>query len=151
MLQVLAIGLVPWVLGRTFANVLVAGDLQRYDLIASVAATVVNIGLNLLLIPRYGAVGAAIAHSCSISLFCVMEMWYVRRLGVGFGILRSLKLPTGVALLALLILLLARIHMAVALLEAGLVAGAGLFYMKKHDYRKTFAVSLNIIRSIIRA
>jgi O-antigen/teichoic acid export membrane protein len=40
---------------------LLAEGLQRYGLLYTCVGAVVNIGLNLLLIPRYGAVGSAIA------------------------------------------------------------------------------------------
>jgi O-antigen/teichoic acid export membrane protein len=48
-------------LGSALNKYLVAEKLTRINIIRSTAAVVTNLGLNLLLIPRYGIEGAAIA------------------------------------------------------------------------------------------
>lgn len=48
-----------------------------------VAATVLNLGLNLVLLPRYGVWGAAVATALTQSLIGGVEWAYTRRLGSG--------------------------------------------------------------------
>lgn len=58
-LTILALGLVPACIDQPLGRALIARGYQRMDLAAVATATVVNIVLNLLLIPRFGANGAA--------------------------------------------------------------------------------------------
>ncbi|MFS0725642.1 polysaccharide biosynthesis C-terminal domain-containing protein [Paenibacillus sp. 1P07SE] len=63
-----------------------------FSLRVSLLALVVNIVLNLFLIPGYGAIGSAVASSVSYGLSGLLFVWlYVRREGVT---LRSVLLPT---------------------------------------------------------
>jgi O-antigen/teichoic acid export membrane protein len=60
-LTILAFGLVPACVDQPLGRALIARGYQKMDLAAVAAATGVNIALNLLLIPRFGANGAAFA------------------------------------------------------------------------------------------
>lgn len=43
-------------------------------------AALVNIGLNILLIPRFGITGASIATSVTTIIFCLIQLYFVQRL-----------------------------------------------------------------------
>ncbi|GBF76346.1 hypothetical protein PA598K_04809, partial [Paenibacillus sp. 598K] len=63
-----------------------------FSLRVSLLALVVNIALNLLLIPGYGAIGSAVASSISYGVAGVLFVWlYARREGIA---LRAVLLPT---------------------------------------------------------
>ena len=77
--------LLPGVLGFAVARPVYAtsqghGNL-RPVLLATGTAAALNIVLNLVLIPRYGAVGAAIATSIGYGLMVVFHVWAARTLG----------------------------------------------------------------------
>ena len=63
-------------------NVLIAVGRTRTDLALVSAAAVVNVTLNLLLIPHYGIEGAALVTALSEALILVGVLWVVRRHGV---------------------------------------------------------------------
>lgn len=58
---------VPVFFGVVLANAIVAKNLQRYLPISTIAGAIINIGLNLVLIPRWGALGASWATVVSYS------------------------------------------------------------------------------------
>ncbi|WP_020619918.1 oligosaccharide flippase family protein [Paenibacillus daejeonensis] len=63
-----------------------------FSMRVSLLALVVNIVLNLMLIPGYGAIGSAVASSISYGIAGLLFVWlYVRREGIP---LRSVLLPT---------------------------------------------------------
>ena len=64
-LIVLAVGIAVNDFSGTSANILVAGGRTRLNLLCEVIAAVTNVGLNILLIPIFGIVGAAIATAMS--------------------------------------------------------------------------------------
>lgn len=53
---------------------------QKYNVLNTVTVTVLNILLNVFLIPRYGILGAAVATGISLTLVNVVRMLQVRRL-----------------------------------------------------------------------
>lgn len=79
----------------------------RYLILATGGAAAVNLGLNLLLIPRYGIVGAAVATSTGYFSMLVFHVAGARN--IGFDPLADLRLPkvavtmavAGIALLGL--------------------------------------------------
>ena len=82
--------LFPGLLAHNVTRILAADLAGRgrpsLNLIASLATFVVNLGGNLLLIPRYGMVGAAIATSGAYLLTLGMCLYfYVREAGVPWG------------------------------------------------------------------
>jgi O-antigen/teichoic acid export membrane protein len=58
---------------------LVAEDLYIYSLVTHASGAVANIGLNLVLIPRYGGLGAAIATLISYSTSSYVSLLFSRR------------------------------------------------------------------------
>ena len=80
--------LLPGIFVLSIAKVLVTELLARekpyYSLISTGFAVVVNIAMNLLLVPRMGIAGAAIASSTSYSILGLAITWcYLRETGVG--------------------------------------------------------------------
>ena len=63
---------------------------QNLDLASSVSATVVNIVLNVFLIPKYGNMGSAFATLISMCLFCALELFFARDLIRNLRIVHSL-------------------------------------------------------------
>jgi O-antigen/teichoic acid export membrane protein len=78
-LAVLVWTLIPYLWVRLHAYVLVAADRQRVDLALNVAMTVVNIGLNLVLIPIDGHRGAAIATLVTMLVYVGAQYGYLWR------------------------------------------------------------------------
>lgn len=72
--------------------VLLMGGKSSWNVANTVAALVVNVGLNLLLLPRIGIVGAAIAWAASIlvdNVAAAVEVWWFLDLspfGAGYGL-----------------------------------------------------------------
>jgi O-antigen/teichoic acid export membrane protein len=62
-----------------FARILVAGHRQTIDLYCNVAALVANVALGVVLIPRYGPMGAGLATLGSLLLFALLEYWFVAK------------------------------------------------------------------------
>lgn len=78
-LYVLIWTIVPYAVTRYYAFVLVAANRQRVDLLLNVVMAFVNVLLNLVLIPRYGALGAAIATLLSVAMFAAGQCLYMLR------------------------------------------------------------------------
>jgi O-antigen/teichoic acid export membrane protein len=78
-LYVLIWTIVPYAVTRYYAFVLVAANKQRVDLLLNIVMALANVLLNLLLIPRYGSLGAAIATLISVAMFAAGQCLYLRR------------------------------------------------------------------------
>ncbi len=78
-LTILVWTLVPYGWVRYHAYVLVAAELQRIDLAMNVALTVINIALNLYLIPAYGPWGAGLATLISMLVYAIAQVAYLGR------------------------------------------------------------------------
>ena len=63
-----------------YARALVASKNQRLDLLCNVIAMLTNVGLNLVLIPRYSQLGAVMATLISIVVFLLAQQYFVSRL-----------------------------------------------------------------------
>ena len=57
----------------------------RYTVVINVAAALISLTLNLLLIPRYGAIGAAVSTSLALILFNLLKQAGLRR-GTGISV-----------------------------------------------------------------
>jgi O-antigen/teichoic acid export membrane protein len=123
-LSLLAVSVIPFALVMITARGLVATGKQHIDLIANAAAVAANLALNLILIPRYGATGAAVAQLISMIVLAAVE--------VGYSALRLFRLSFGraVTICALPLLL-----MALAVWQArqlglwGAVVAGGVVYL----------------------
>lgn len=82
-LQVLIWTLVGLLWRGVIEAYLIAQDAQRHVLRATGFAAILNIGLNLALIPPYGMLGAAIATAATEVVRFVLIVWYARRVGYG--------------------------------------------------------------------
>jgi O-antigen/teichoic acid export membrane protein len=78
-LQVLIWALIPYGISQIFAYALVASNNQRIDLIVNAVSMVLNFLLNLLLISRFGFMGATVAALISIAIYVGLQMPFVFR------------------------------------------------------------------------
>jgi O-antigen/teichoic acid export membrane protein len=90
-LSVLILVLIPYAVVRYHAYVLVAANRQNIDLALNVLMLAVNIGLNLVLIPRYSHLGAAIATSIAIVVYAILQWYYLHRKLPGYA--SAIRLP----------------------------------------------------------
>ncbi len=76
-------GVIATSLTRVLSSDLLARGYPRVILFGGIASLIVNVALNLLLIPRYGIIGAAVATSISYSLnFMILLAAFTRLTGV---------------------------------------------------------------------
>ncbi|MEJ2721143.1 MAG: flippase [bacterium] len=78
-LTVLSLGIAANVFAGTSANMLVAGGHTKLNLACEIIAAVTNVILNVLLIPLYGIVGAAIATGLSFLTKNISSLSFVYR------------------------------------------------------------------------
>lgn len=72
-------GIVTFSAWKTMSSYLLGRNLLKQDLVASAGAMVVTLGLDLVLIPRYGFRGAAVASSVAYTIAMVVDLFWVRR------------------------------------------------------------------------
>ncbi|KXB01997.1 hypothetical protein AKJ44_01680 [candidate division MSBL1 archaeon SCGC-AAA261F17] len=103
-LQVLSVGTVFLVGSRIFGPVLTGTGRPRLYLKASGGAAIFNVFANLILVPPYGAGGAAIATSISLLIMLILCFYFVRGI-IGFPvpIPDILKALTGGGLVLLMV------------------------------------------------
>lgn len=78
-LQILIWTIVPYGFAMILANLLVASNLQRYDLRVNLVALGVNVILNYFFIKKFSYLGASYATLISITLFFFLQNYFVRR------------------------------------------------------------------------
>ncbi len=78
-LRIVAWVMIPYALTTTLAQVLFAAGLQAYDLQVNVVAMLTSAAANLVLIPRFGFVGAALASVIATSTHVAMQYRYVKK------------------------------------------------------------------------
>ena len=78
-LQVLIISLLFFFLAEPCNRIMLVNDRQRVMLIILAISASTNVALNLLLIPRFGAVGAGFSRSCSASIYFIVIYLYIVR------------------------------------------------------------------------
>jgi O-antigen/teichoic acid export membrane protein len=81
------------ILRSSYTEALKGTGYQGADLLCAVTSASVNVGLNLLLIPRYGMVGAASATVVADVVWAVMAYHYFHRLVLPREPLPSVKAP----------------------------------------------------------
>lgn len=151
-LEVLIIGLIPWGGARIFANVLVTSDLQRYDLISSIFATALNVVLNLILIPIYGGLGAAIANSCSLTMFFILEFWYVRKVIYNLSVRKVLMRPMMAGILVFVIIFAAKMSWGFAFTELAILSLVISIYFRKNvNVKESLASSIILFKNIVKS
>jgi O-antigen/teichoic acid export membrane protein len=75
-LAVLGLAVVPAYLRYLFGNTLIAVNLQAREIAASAARSVFNVAINIVLIKRYGIIGAAAATAMT-DVFIVILYWRI--------------------------------------------------------------------------
>lgn len=78
-LSVLIITLIPYAIVRYHAYVLLGANHQRIDMNLNIVMSLVNIVLNVILIPIYAHLGAAIATFVSICVYGLLQYIYLTR------------------------------------------------------------------------
>ncbi|UCD07166.1 MAG: flippase [Candidatus Aenigmatarchaeota archaeon] len=77
-----------------FSNVLSMLEKTKHILYIIIAAAIVNLLLNWLLIPTYGIGGAAFAsmitHASSVALMFLVSWYYIRMVPASFGLIKSI-------------------------------------------------------------
>jgi O-antigen/teichoic acid export membrane protein len=103
--QILFLSLLPGVLGGVFGMLLNAAGGIWFQVVMGLVLAVINITLDILLIPRYGAIGAAIANSAAQFVYAfllflvVLPMYQIalpwKKLGaiIGAGLLATFCVP----------------------------------------------------------
>jgi O-antigen/teichoic acid export membrane protein len=116
---------VPYTFVRYYSYVTVAANRERVDLLLNVGLSATNIGLNIVLIPRYGALGAAVATLVSMCAFGLAQYLYVStRLSGYLAPLPRLSKPAAAAAIMALFVWMRRTDQVVLLIGA-----AGLVYI----------------------
>ncbi len=150
-LRVLMLALIPWTMGRIFANIIVAANLQRYDLYSGACAACVSIGVNLLAIPAYGAMGAAIAGVSSLSVFFLCQYYFSVRAGYRVSIVAAAKHPLALGAAVFAALWVAALGWRPASCEAAALVVLGLFYLRRPDNRRNLMKPFILLQEVMRA
>ncbi|MDQ3802222.1 MAG: polysaccharide biosynthesis C-terminal domain-containing protein [Acidobacteriota bacterium] len=103
-LDILALSVVPFCLVMVVARALVATGEQHIDLLANALGVAACFAAGLLLIPEYGAKGAALAQLFSFVLMALLEIGYLSKKIVGFKVWHAASLSTLCVSLAYIIL-----------------------------------------------
>lgn len=78
-LSILMLTLVPYGWARFQAYALVSANHQRVDLWLNIVMSLLNAGLNLVLIPSFGALGAACSTFVAICAYVLVQSFYMHR------------------------------------------------------------------------
>lgn len=127
-LSVLILTLVPYGVVRYHAYVLVGANHQRVDLALNVVMSLLNVLLNLILIPRYGHLGAAIATFVAICVYGIIQYGYLMRKLPGRA--ASIAIPASVlfacAAMTICVWLMRDMKLFMVIIVAALIYGACL-------------------------
>jgi O-antigen/teichoic acid export membrane protein len=130
-LPIMALMLVPSTISITMGRVLVASGNQKRVMAATGLALVVNAGLNLTLIPRFGYMGAAVAAVTSELAVAGANVYYVQRYVARTHVLRAIARPLlAAAVVGLLLYFLPGLRLYQALPLAGFLYVAGLLALR---------------------
>ena len=105
-LQIVAWVMIPYALTSTLAQVLFATGNQVFDLRTNLCALVTSVALNLVLIPRWGFVGASVASLGSMMVHVSLQYMYVRRQVFDPGLLDAFARTVATGLGAWVVMLL---------------------------------------------
>ena len=103
-LNILAVSVVPFCLVMVVARGLVATNSQHVDLLANALGAVACFSAGVMLIPQYGAVGAALAQLFSFLLIALVEISYLSKKLVSFNVWRTGSYSSACLLVIYLIL-----------------------------------------------
>lgn len=129
-LQILIWTLVPYAISQIFAYALVASNNQKVDLAVNAFSMLANVTLNLILIPRFGYIGATIATLVSIHIYVGLQIPFVLKklLTLDYKAVISQALRFGIAAAAMIacIVLLRQINLFAILPLAFVTYAAGV-------------------------
>ena len=150
-LSVLILTLVPYGIVRYHAYVLVGANHQRIDLALNVVMSVLNVLLNLLLIPRYGHLGAAIATFVSICAYGILQYGYLLRRLPGHAAPIAIPAPVmfACAAMALCVWLLRDLNLFIVITLAALLYGVCLFAGRFFSDAELKLLGLNRLRAFM--
>jgi O-antigen/teichoic acid export membrane protein len=121
-LQMLIVSLLFFFLSEPCNRVMLVKDRQRMTLGFLFVGASTNVVLNLILIPKFGAVGAATARVCSASLYFALNYGYVSRNLVRNGSLTSLIRPAiASAIMAMYAIIMMSSHVIINIITSGCV------------------------------
>ncbi len=125
------ISLIPFSTVFMLAQVLIATDNQRVDLMINIVAAVANFTLNLILIPPYAEMGAVLATLGSIVIFNELQYYYVRKrlFSISFSRVTLKPLAAGL-LMGVVTYLLSGFHIAVNILISACVYFTAILLFK---------------------
>ncbi len=130
-LKLLVFGLVPWSIAKVSGQILIASGRQRLDMISTIAATTSNVLLNVFLIPRYGASGAAWANTVSLAVFCIPQLWFAKTMLHGLSVVRLLRTPVVVSAAVVAVIVVVKLNWLLAVLGFVLASWPAFLYLKK--------------------
>jgi len=150
-LVILALGFLAISLASIYRDALLSAGATGTLLKISSVATLLNLALNLILIPEYGMLGAAAATTTAIIVAQLLNIYYGRKvlkLSVPRDVLKSVA--AGVATLAVILQLKVLLEVGVWL-EAGILAAAtALIYLTLLILLKSFSkVEVELIRMLL--
>jgi len=136
--------------------VLLMGGKSSWNLVNTVVAIVLNVGLNLLLIPRFGMEGAAVAWAVSIvvdNLMALAEVWWflgMRPFGRGYAVVVAAALGCvgGIGLLVRLTVGATVPGLVLFMVAAGAAYGAVLYRWRDTLRFDTFVCALRDGRKV---
>lgn len=135
-LRILTVAMMLTLVASMVQSILLMGGRAHYQLGNKAVAVVVNLSLNLLLVPVLGIVGAAVSWSATMAVDTLLAAVQVRGMHVSLDV-RTLGLPVLLALAVLGEILLVRLvlgdglmSLAVAALAAGAIHLAALWRLR---------------------
>ena len=79
LLKILTLAVIPYGIKEIFAHMLIASSNQKIDMRVNGIGMCINIILNLLLIPKFSYLGAAIATLASIILYLTIQFTFIHK------------------------------------------------------------------------
>ena len=144
-LQIHIISLIPFSMVYILAQVLIATNNQRVDLAINVAAALVNVLLNFLLIPIFGTMGAVVATLVTIVLFNQAQYWYIQKQLFSLPILDAMHKPLVASIMmGIFTFLLKEQSIILTITASAAVYGVLLFLTKTLKVEEIHAI-LNLI------
>ena len=77
---VLSLAVAPWMVNYMLGNAMIIAGHARWPLVTVIAGSVLNVGLNLGLIPLMGTLGSAFATVATEIALSVAQLWMLRRI-----------------------------------------------------------------------
>jgi O-antigen/teichoic acid export membrane protein len=130
-LQVLIVSLAFFFIGEPCNRFMLAKDRQRVMVGLLAITAPLNLIINLLLIPRYGVVGAALARTTSSGIFFALNYGYIARNLTGLTNLRNLIRPLVASLImAVVVLFLGQTSILIVVLCGIVVYAVALWLVR---------------------